>query len=71
MVKRHSHFYHPAALQQHEITAPSTRDFSSPKSILSVTSQALFAGADELEITHQGAQYRLRQTALGKLILTK
>ncbi|MCM0035650.1 MAG: hemin uptake protein HemP [Burkholderiaceae bacterium] len=39
--------------------------------MLSVTSEALFAGADELEITHQGAQYRLRQTALGKLILTK
>jgi len=36
-----------------------------------MTSQQLFAGAHELEIMHQGAQYRLRQTALGKLILTK
>jgi hemin uptake protein HemP len=71
MVKRHSHFYHPAALQQDMIPARSTGDFHSPKSVLSLTSEALFAGADELEITHQGAQYRLRQTALGKLILTK
>jgi hemin uptake protein HemP len=39
--------------------------------MLSVTSEALFGGADELVISHQGAQYRLRQTALGKLILTK
>lgn len=39
--------------------------------VLRVTSQALFAGAQEIEITHQGAQYRLRQTSLGKLILTK
>lgn len=71
MVKRYSQLYHPAAPQQHAITAPSTGEFHSPKSILSVTSEALFSGADELEITHQGAQYRLRQTALGKLILTK
>jgi hemin uptake protein HemP len=71
MVKRHSQLYHLAVPQQSVITAPSTGDFDSSRSILSVTSEALFAGADELEITHQGAQYRLRQTALGKLILTK
>lgn len=34
-------------------------------------SQALFAGAQEVEIEHNGAVYRLRQTSLGKLILTK
>jgi len=34
-------------------------------------SQALFAGAQEVEIAHNGAVYRLRQTSLGKLILTK
>ena len=34
-------------------------------------SHAIFAGAQEVEIEHNGAVYRLRQTALGKLILTK
>lgn len=71
MVKRHSQLSPPAVLQQPVITAPSSVDLHLSKSILSVTSEALFAGADELEIMHQGAQYRLRQTALGKLILTK
>ena len=32
---------------------------------------AIFAGAQEVEIDHNGAVYRLRQTSLGKLILTK
>jgi hemin uptake protein HemP len=36
-----------------------------------VSSQTLFAGANEVEIEHRGALYRLRQTSLGKLILTK
>lgn len=71
MVKRYSQLYLTAAPQRHGITAPSKRGLDSPRPMLSVTSEALFAGADELEITHQGAQYRLRQTALGKLILTK
>jgi len=34
-------------------------------------SHAIFAGAQEVEIEHNGAVYRLRQTSLGKLILTK
>lgn len=34
-------------------------------------SRAIFSGAQEVEIEHNGAVYRLRQTALGKLILTK
>jgi hemin uptake protein HemP len=71
MFKRRSHHYQPTAPRQHAMSANPNRDVYPPKSILSVTSQALFAGADELEITHQGSQYRLRQTALGKLILTK
>ena len=71
MVKRLSHHFQPTALQQHAISVTPNRDVYPQKSILSVTSQTLFAGADELEITHQGSQYRLRQTALGKLILTK
>lgn len=36
-----------------------------------VPSADLFRGAVELEIVHGEQVYRLRQTALGKLILTK
>ena len=36
-----------------------------------VDSRTLLDGHDELRIAHRGAVYRLRQTALGKLILTK
>jgi hemin uptake protein HemP len=36
-----------------------------------VSSDTLFRGAVELLIEHRGATYRLRQTQLGKLILTK
>jgi hemin uptake protein HemP len=36
-----------------------------------VKSEALFRGAAELQIEHRGSLYRLRQTSLGKLILTK
>ncbi|KQW35714.1 hemin uptake protein HemP [Rhizobacter sp. Root404] len=36
-----------------------------------VASDALFRGATELRIDHGGVIYRLKLTALGKLILTK
>lgn len=36
-----------------------------------LSSYAIFAGAHEVEIEHNGVLYRLRQTSLGKLILTK
>ena len=36
-----------------------------------IASEELFAGATEVQISHRGALYRLKQTALGKLILTK
>jgi hemin uptake protein HemP len=36
-----------------------------------IPSERLFAGATEVVIEHRGALYRLKQTALGKLILTK
>ena len=42
-----------------------------PARVARVTSAALFSGAQEVEIEHNGTVYRLRQTALGKLILTK
>lgn len=34
-------------------------------------SEALFAGANDIQIEHDSQLYRLRRTALGKLILTK
>ncbi|WP_240032005.1 hemin uptake protein HemP [Pseudomethylobacillus aquaticus] len=40
-------------------------------SIPRYTSEQLFAGARELIIQHAGAEYRLRLTSQGKLILTK
>jgi len=36
-----------------------------------LTSAQLFAGFPEVQIVHGDAIYRLRQTSLGKLILTK
>ena len=36
-----------------------------------IPSEDLFAGATEVQISHRGSLYRLKQTALGKLILTK
>lgn len=34
-------------------------------------SEQIFCGSDEVEIDHRGALYRLRITAMGRLILTK
>ena len=36
-----------------------------------IDSSHLLAGASEVRIVHRGVLYRLKQTALGKLILTK
>ena len=41
------------------------------QAVQAIKSEALFRGAAELQIEHRGSLYRLRQTALGKLILTK
>ncbi len=41
------------------------------KATPAISSEMLFAGAREVHIAHRGSLYRLRQTALGKLILTK
>jgi len=50
-------------------TAAMARRASEP--VRSIDSSQLFAGAVEVQIDHFGAVYRLKQTALGKLILTK
>ena len=39
--------------------------------IAQITSAQLFGSAREVQIDHHGAVYRLKQTSLGKLILTK
>jgi hemin uptake protein HemP len=36
-----------------------------------ITSAELFGNNQEIEIEHSGGRYRLRQTASGKLIMTK
>jgi hypothetical protein len=41
------------------------------KGLLRLSTDWLFQSAKEIEIEHHGDLYRLRQTALGKLILTK
>ena len=61
---------------------PPARDPSTPavrsgvpshtlRTVLRISSEQLFAGAAEVQIEHRGALYRLKQTSLGKLILTK
>ncbi len=47
--------------------APATPDGG----VQRILSEHLFAGSREVQIDHLGAIYRLKQTALGKLILTK
>ena len=42
-----------------------------PEGVIRISTQLLFQSAKEIEIEHRGDLYRLRQTALGKLILTK
>lgn len=39
--------------------------------LIRLSTSWLFQSAKEIEIEHRGDLYRLRQTALGKLILTK
>ena len=44
---------------------------ATPDNPVCIPSERLFAGAQEVQISHQGMRYRLKKTALGKLILTK
>lgn len=48
--------------------APATAEASGLLQVLD--SAALFRGRQEIVIRHNGREYRLRQTRLGKLILT-
>ena len=52
--------------------SPSPADRGAPApAFRAIASEALFGGAGEVRISHRGSLYRLKQTALGKLILTK
>ncbi|MEQ1813659.1 MAG: hemin uptake protein HemP [Candidatus Nitrotoga sp.] len=42
-----------------------------PDGVLRISSKQLFSRGNEIEIDHNGMSYWLRQTSLGKLILTK
>jgi hemin uptake protein HemP len=54
-----------------EALAPRPAEPATQAEVLRISSQQLLAGAKEVQIEHHGTLYRLRQTALGKLILTK
>ncbi|KPF43973.1 hypothetical protein IP87_11690 [beta proteobacterium AAP121] len=61
----------PAAAPGPESVPDPASNSAFAASLRRVSSEELLAGARELEITHGDALYRLRLTALGKLILTK
>ena len=61
----------PEPAVQSDRAVPALERYSGNKATRRVPSFQLFAEAQELEIEHNGALYRLRQTSLGKLILTK
>ena len=69
----------PCAPDVRSVPAPATTSTSTgraaravpPPPCRALTSDALFGGASEVHISHRGSVYRLKQTALGKLILTK
>jgi len=54
-----------------ETPAPRPAEPAAQAEVPRISSQQLLAGAKEVLIEHHGSLYRLRQTALGKLILTK
>jgi len=54
-----------------ELPKPVQGEAASTGGVVRIFSRVLFSGAREVEIEHKGAVYRLRQTSLGKLILTK
>ena len=55
------------AFERRFVTAAPVRQAN----VRSITSEQLFADFPEVQIAHGDAVYRLRQTSLGKLILTK
>lgn len=60
-----------SSLPEHSAATPEAAAVGEAEAVPAIKSEALFRGAIELRIEHHGSLYRLRQTALGKLILTK
>ena len=60
-----------SAVQAPASITPTRPVSAAPADPVRVSSTQLFAGAHEVLIEHRGALYRLKQTSLGKLILTK
>lgn len=54
-----------------ELLPESKPDIILPAGILKYSTEKLMAGAREIIIEHEGREYRLRITQLGKLILTR
>jgi hemin uptake protein HemP len=61
----------PPPLKPTPAAAPTPATARRASEPVRIDSSQLFAGAVEVQIEHFGAVYRLKQTALGKLILTK
>ncbi len=55
------------AFERHFVMSAPAR----PANVRCINSQQLFADFSEVQIAHGDTVYRLRQTSLGKLILTK
>lgn len=63
---------HPPQQRAPAIAQPDqNRAAASARAMPTITSDALFKGAHEIAIEHQGSVYRLRITRQGKLILNK
>lgn len=54
-----------------KLAVPAVSEWSIPVKDRKIDSTALFMGGRELSILHDGAEYKLRLTGNGKLILTK
>ncbi len=66
-----THQAKPVEITQDEqfVFTPAHRNAGQP--VRRISSAHLFGNSQEIEIEHGGSCYRLRQTALGKLIMTK
>jgi hemin uptake protein HemP len=64
------HVITPAPVATRDVVRVPVRPAHRPE-VVGISSESLLAGANEVQIEHRGALYRLKQTSLGKLILTK
>lgn len=57
--------------KKEECSADKSESETDPEKLLRVNSSELMRGSKEIVIEHDGKDYRLRVTSLGKLILTR